>query len=144
MADRTAMVQRLLPAPPEVVYDQWLDPEALVDWMCPHPARCLAVDVEPWEGGTLRIDIEDAGVQFVVAGRYLELDRPRRIRFTWSCSTWPDPAWLSVVTVTFEPRSAETTHMVIEHAMLPPDLVDQHESGWTAIAGQLASQVSRT
>src|SRR6266852_1609835 len=35
----TAVVRRLLPAAPELVYDEWLDPEALREWMCPRPAR---------------------------------------------------------------------------------------------------------
>jgi hypothetical protein len=35
---RAAVVRRLLPAPPEVVDDGWLDPAALADWMCPRPA----------------------------------------------------------------------------------------------------------
>src|SRR5215813_5682208 len=30
----TAVVRRVLPAAPDVVYDEWLDPDALADWMC--------------------------------------------------------------------------------------------------------------
>jgi len=35
----TAVVTCDLPAPPEAVYDEWLDRESLMEWMCPHPAR---------------------------------------------------------------------------------------------------------
>ena len=59
MPSPTARVQRVLPAPPGVVYDEWLDPDALTEWMCPRPARCLRVEMEPWTGGSLRLDIED-------------------------------------------------------------------------------------
>jgi uncharacterized protein YndB with AHSA1/START domain len=68
------VVRRLLPAPPDVVYDEWLDPGALADWMCPRPARCRNVESEPRLGGRLRIDIEDGGTQFWVSGEYLVLD----------------------------------------------------------------------
>ena len=138
---RAALVVRLLPASPAVVYDEWLDPEALSDWMCPRPARVTNIDLEPTVGGTLRIDVEENGTRFVVTCRYLELVRPRRLRFTWSCSTWPDPNFESLVTVTLEPHGDGETLMRIEHALLPDHSIDQHQSGWTRIADQLAAEV---
>jgi uncharacterized protein YndB with AHSA1/START domain len=88
----TALVRRLLPAPPEIVYDEWLDPAALADWMCPRPARCRGIESDPRVGGRLRIDIEEEGAEFYVTGEYLALDRPRRLSFTWACSTCQLPA----------------------------------------------------
>jgi uncharacterized protein YndB with AHSA1/START domain len=136
---RAAIVRRLLPASPDVVYDEWLDPVALADWMCPRPARCRNVESEPRLGGRLRIDIEDDGTEYCVSGEYLVLDRPSRLSFSWSCSTWPDPSLKSVVNVLLEPRENAQTLMTIEHTLLPPGLVDQHERGWAAIAQQLAA-----
>jgi uncharacterized protein YndB with AHSA1/START domain len=138
---RAAVVRRLLPAPPEVVYDEWFDPAALADWMCPRPAQCRSIAAEPRVGGALRIDIEENGTEFFVTGQYLVLDRPRRLSFTWSCSTWPDPSLQSVVTVLLEPRGARQTLMTIEHTLLPPALVGQHARGWTVIARQLAEEL---
>jgi uncharacterized protein YndB with AHSA1/START domain len=136
-----ALVRRLLPASPDVVYDEWLDPDALADWMCPRPARCRGIESDPRVGGRLRIDIEEEGAEFYVTGEYLALDRPGRLSFTWSCSTWPDPNLISVVTVLLEPREDNQTLMTIRHTMLPPGLTDQHERGWEAIAGQLAAKL---
>ncbi len=82
----------------------------------------------------------DAG--FRVSGEYLVLDRPGRLSFSWSCSTWPDPSLKSVVNVLLEPRENEQTLMTIEHTFLPPELVDQHARGWTAIAAQLAGELA--
>jgi uncharacterized protein YndB with AHSA1/START domain len=141
---QAAVVRRVLPASPDVVYDEWLDPAALSDWMCPRPARCRNVESEPWVGGRLRIDIEDSGTEFYVSGEYLVLDRPRRLSFSWTCSTWPDPSLGSVVTVVLEPAGNEQTIMTIEHTLLPPDLVAQHQRGWAAIAGELAAELART
>lgn len=93
-------------------------------------------------GGRLRIDIEDGGTRFWVSGEYLVLDRPSRLSFSWSCSTWPDPGLKSVVNVLLEPRGNEQTLMTIEHTLLPPGLVTQHERGWTAIAQQLAEELA--
>jgi uncharacterized protein YndB with AHSA1/START domain len=131
------VVRRVLPAAPDIVYDEWLDPVGMIEWMCPRPARAVKVSLEPSVGGSLRIDIEDDGLSFYVTGHYLELDRPRRLRFTWSCSAWADPSVQSVVTVTLENHGTAQTMMTIEHEQLPPDQVDSHQRGWEAISVQL-------
>jgi uncharacterized protein YndB with AHSA1/START domain len=144
MRDDEALVARVeqqLPAPPSIVYAEWLDPDALSDWMCPRPARATSIELDPTIGGRLRIDIEEDGVRFAVTGRYVELDPPRRLSFTWSCSTWPDPTVESIVTVTLDPRGDNETLMTIHHALLPPDLIDQHQTGWVRIAEQLAAKL---
>ena len=40
-----------------------------------------------------------------------------------------------------EPHGDGETLMRIEHALLPDHLIDQHQSGWTRIADQLAAEV---
>jgi uncharacterized protein YndB with AHSA1/START domain len=42
-----AFVRRVLPAPPDVVFDEWLDAEGMAEWMRPRPARAAAIVVEP-------------------------------------------------------------------------------------------------
>ena len=133
----SAIVERVLPATPEEVYDEWLDPQALIEWMCPRPARCVNVLAEPRIGGRLRIDIEESGRQFSVFGTYTDLDRPTRIGFTWSCTTWPDPTLTSQVLVTLTPHGDHETLMTISHSALTPDLREQHLHGWRQIAQQL-------
>jgi len=135
------VVRRTLRCSPQEAYDEWLDPEATLDWMCPRPARCLAVELDPRVGGKLRIDIEEDGVVFFVTGTYVALDRPRLLSFTWWCSTWTDPDLETTVTVTFDPDENGDTLMTIRHDMLPPDLVERHEPGWRRIAAQFADVV---
>jgi len=132
-----AVVRRVLPAPPHVVFDEWLDPEGMTEWMCPRPARAVKIVLEPAVGGALRIDIEDSGASLYVTGQFIELDRPRRLRFSWSCSDWADPTVQSEVTVSLEGHGPDQTLMTIEHAQLPASQVDPHQRGWGAIAAQL-------
>ena len=143
LAPSTAVVQRVLPATPEVVFNEWVDAEAFADWMCPRPARATNIELDARVGGRVRIDIDENGVSFHVVGTYLVLDRPSRLQFTWSCSTWADPDLETVVTVTFEPHDGTDTLMTIHHALLPPDLVSNHEQGWSAIAAQLETSLRR-
>jgi uncharacterized protein YndB with AHSA1/START domain len=132
----TAVVQRVLPAKPDEVFDEWVDADALADWMCPRPAQATNIQIDARVGGRLRIDIEENGDSFYVTGSYLELERPHRLRFSWSCSTWADPDLESVVTVMLEPHGGTDTLMTIHHA-LPPEYVADHERGWSLIAEQL-------
>jgi uncharacterized protein YndB with AHSA1/START domain len=136
-ADRKVIVRRVLPAPPDIVYDEWLDPAGMTEWMCPRPARAVKIALEPSVGGSLRIDIEDSGSSLYVTGTFVELDRPRRLRFTWSCSDWADPSVQSLVTITLENHGVSETMMTIEHEQLPPEEVDSHQRGWGTIALQL-------
>ena len=139
-----ARVRQVMPAPPDVVFDQWLDPESLKDWMCPRPARVVAVTLAPRVGGMVRFDIDDSGTAVQMSGRFLAIVRPHRLRFTWSLSNWRDPTVVSVVDVTFEPVDEDKTLMSIEHALLPPDAVDEFKQGWAGVFGQLAAVLRRS
>ncbi len=134
----SAVVQRVLPAPPADAYDQWLDTDALAEFMCPAPARCRDVQCEPWIGGRLQILMVDGETIIKVVGEYLELDRPRRLKFTWNSDH--HGAFESIVTVSFEPHGEAETLMTIEHA-LPPQLVGDHQKGWHQIAELLARRL---
>jgi uncharacterized protein YndB with AHSA1/START domain len=79
----TAVVRRMLPASPDVVYDEWLDADAFAEWMCPPPARATKIELDPRIGGRLRIDIDDGGFMLYVTGQYVDLDRAR--------TGWPSP-----------------------------------------------------
>lgn len=133
-------VVRVMPAPPDTVFAQWLDPEALGDWMCPRPSRCVAVVVDARVGGRLRFDVDDdgTGVIVLITGQFLALDRPSLLRFSWSNSNWADPTLSSVVEVTFAPVGDGETLMSIEHSLLPPTEFDSFDHGWNRTAEQLA------
>ncbi len=137
-----AVVRRVVRAPPEVVYDEWLDADGLAEWMCPRPARPTKIELDPRVGGRLRIDIDDQGFRVRVTGRYLDLSRPHRLSFTWTCDTWAAPAPDSVVTVTLEPHGRDQTLMTIRHALLPPPEADAHAQGWTRVAAQLDDRLT--
>ncbi|BBZ34329.1 SRPBCC family protein [Mycolicibacterium confluentis] len=134
----TVRVRRVMPAEPEVVFDQWLDPESLADWMCPRPVFCVAVAVEPRVGGGVRFDLDDSGKSVLIVGQFLAIDRPRLLRFTWSNSNWADPTVVSIVEVTFSPVADGQTLMAIEHTLLPPEEYESFHSGWELTFEQLA------
>ena len=103
--------------------------------MCPLPARASRVECEPRIGGRFLIEMADGDRVTLLTGEYLELDRPRRLRFTWKSDS--HGGFDSVVTISLEPTGRDETLMTIDHA-LPPDLVHDHEQGWKTIAERLA------
>ena len=139
----TVRVQRVMPAAPDVVFDEWLSRDSLQDWMCPRPVRVLDVTVEPHVGGVVRFDVDDEGTRVLISGQFLTIDRPRLLRFTWTNSTWSDPTTESVVRVAFEPVGDHETLMSIEHSLLPAAEFDSFHSGWTLTIDQLADVVGR-
>jgi uncharacterized protein YndB with AHSA1/START domain len=134
-------VRRVMPAAPESVFDEWLDPEALQEWMCPRPVRVIDVTVEPHVGGVVRIDVDDSGTRVLISGQFLTIDRPNLLRFTWANSNWPDPTSESVVNVSFEPVGNDETLMSIEHSLLPPQEFESFDRGWTLTVEQLAAKL---
>ncbi|AFM15284.1 hypothetical protein Mycch_0464 [Mycolicibacterium chubuense NBB4] len=136
-------VRRVMPAVPEAVFDEWLDPEALADWMCPRPARCVAITVDARVGGRVRFDVDDGSALVLITGQFLDIDRPNRLRFTWSHSGWTDPTAASIVDVGFEPYGDDQTLMSIEHSLLPPEAFEDHDQGWAVTADQLLAVLSR-
>lgn len=133
-------VRRVMPAPPDVVFDAWLDPESLAEWMCPRPTYCVAIVVEPQVGGRLRFDVDHnaSGRIVLITGQFLAIERPRLLRLTWSNSNWPDPTVSSVVEIVLEPVGDDETLMSIEHTLLPASEFDDFHNGWTLTADQLA------
>jgi uncharacterized protein YndB with AHSA1/START domain len=101
------------PSSSKVVFEKWLNPESLAEWMCPRPSRCIAVTVEPHVGEPVCFDVDDSGTSVLITGRFLAIDRPRLLRFTWSNSNWADPTLASVVDVAFEPHGGGSdTHIL--------------------------------
>jgi uncharacterized protein YndB with AHSA1/START domain len=134
----SAVVRRVLPASPEVAYDEWLDEDALAEFMCPYPVRATKVEIEPRIGGRFFVEMTEGEHATAISGEYLELDRPHRLSFSWSYAPGVD----SVVTITFEARGQGQTLMTIDHTKLPPEDVESHTGGWSSIAELLERKLA--
>jgi uncharacterized protein YndB with AHSA1/START domain len=146
MTDQTeltsAIVERVLSASPDEVFDAWLDERALAHFICPAPGRATEISVDPVIGGSLRFLMAFPDHQIEVVGEYLALDRPDRISFTWRCSDTGELE--SIVTVVFAPHPEGKTLMTITHSRQPAQLVEKHHAGWTSVTEQLLSFIETT
>lgn len=128
--DFTLTVRREIAAPAEVLFDAWLDADSLGTWLKPDGIRETRAETDPREGGEFRIVMVQDEAELLHSGMYREIDRPRRLVFTWSshATKFRD----SLVTVTFEPSSEGSTVVEIHQVGLPDEESRaSHDAGWS-------------
>ena len=128
--DYLVTVQREIAAPAEDLFDAWLDAQSLGSWLKPDGIRETRAETDPRVGGTFRIVMVDDESSIVHSGTYREIDRPRRLVFTWSspATGFRD----SIVTVTFQPSSSSSTVVEIHQVGLPDEEARVgHHAGWS-------------
>lgn len=132
----TVTVRREIAAPAEILYDAWLDADQLGTWMRPRVIRETRAETDPREGGEFRIVmVRDEG-DIVHRGTYREIDRPRRLVFTWSSPATGHRD--SVVTVTFEPLASGSTMVEINQVGLADEVARaSHTEGWSDALAEL-------
>jgi uncharacterized protein YndB with AHSA1/START domain len=116
----TVTIERSIPAAPGEVFDAWLTPTtAGTPW---NAAEKLLLD--PKVDGLFYWTLKGTAHY----GRFIAVDRPRRIEHTWvSPYTLGEE---SVVTLTFKNRGTETV-MTLVHSDLPDKVsAEAHEKGW--------------
>jgi uncharacterized protein YndB with AHSA1/START domain len=134
LASAAVVVRRTIAAAAEDLFDAWLDPEAMVQWMRPNRVRRTEARVEPRVGGSYEIlMLIDTG-NVTHSGVYRVIDRPRRLVFTWISG--PTENKETLVTVDFV-RKDKHTEVIVTHEMLPESAMPSHNDGWTASLGLL-------
>ena len=128
-------VSRTIPAAAEKVFDVWIDPKS--------PGG-------PWFGaeriilnavvdGLFYFAVKHEGRTWPHYGRFVRIDRPHRMEYTWVSEATQGVE--SVVAVTFEARGAET-EVTLRHSGVPDDKMGrQHEEGWTWVLSMLAERM---
>jgi uncharacterized protein YndB with AHSA1/START domain len=144
-----ARVTHRFRAPAERVYDAWLQPEMVRRWMGA-ALREMGLDgdirevrIDAQVGGEFLFHDRRGAVEARHWGRYLELERPRTIVFTWitDASEESDP---SKVTLTIEPAGdGRSCIATIVHEMNRAwlDYVARTEQGWGRMLRAVAVQV---
>jgi len=130
-------------APLEKVFDALVDPEQLVQWWGSADTYRTSgwnVDVRP--GGAWSCNAQGAtGSVSTVGGRYLVVDRPHRLSYTWMPS-WA-PGEESQVHYTLEAIPAGT-RVSFRHEGFQTDQSRQaHTQGWTRVIDWLQSYLQK-
>lgn len=124
------VVERRIKARPETVFAFFTDPRRWLQW------QGVDATVEPRLDGEFRINVRGDGY---ASGRFVEIDAPRRIVFTWG---WempgnPVPPGSSTIEVDLL-AEGEATLVRLTHRGLPPESCDVHRIGWEHYVERLA------
>lgn len=82
VANRQACAEQHYDYPIEDVFDAWLDPTSLADWMrVPSWEKGVTAESQPEVGGSYRLVMHKPDGDVVHTGTYLEIERPHRLVF---------------------------------------------------------------
>ncbi len=135
MTESTITITRTVSASADRVFRAWTDVAELAAWWWPQLAG-TTYDVDARPGGRFRIASPAIGA--TVSGVYTEVDRPRRLAFTWR---WEDEgeadaAVEDTVVVTFEP-DREGTRVTVAHTSTAHVPEGGAEQGWNDVLDRL-------
>ena len=134
------VVRRRMPAPREIVFDAWIDPQGIREWMCPGDATSAEATLDVRVGGSFRIVMKAKERDHIHIGTYQVVDRPTKLVFTWSAAD--NPTTLTLVTVDFIPHGDESELVITHERFLKTDVAKRYEGGWATIADKFASYLS--
>ena len=134
-------VSRRINAPAERVFDAWLDPAMIGRFMFgPHlrDEAVVSLENEPHVGGQFHYKVTRGGALIDHTGTYREIDRPRRLVFTWGVDQ--EQGDLSVVTIEIVAHGG-ACELTLTHKLHPDwsEYAERTQAGWTKIVGDLAA-----
>ncbi len=134
------VVRRRIMASPRRLFDAWTNPAQLQTWWGPRGVRCLNADIDAQVGGSYCIDNQlPDGAIVRITGRFLAVEPPHRLIFTWQTEPVAPGGAPERVTVEFLPRGAET-EVVVRHQLIPnAEQRDTHDVGWQGCLEGLAA-----
>ena len=147
-----AKVSHRFSASPERVFDAWLDANSVREWMAlpfsalgGRPVDVRRVEIDARVGGRFTFsDMREDG-EAVHWGTYLEIDRPRRLVFTWFTSTEDEQENNSVVTMTIEPDDEGCVATIVHRIDARwAEYITQTEQGWSGMLSQIEAMMRAT
>ena len=115
-------LDRTYAAPAERVFAYFTDPELMASWFCPNPELPTTCELDVRPGGAWRVVMGE----WVVGGRYVEVEPPTRLVFTFDWEHDDDAPTTVTVQCT---AGRDGTRLRLTHEETGAD--GGHEEGWT-------------
>jgi len=147
-------VQRAYACTAETIYDAWLDPKVARQFLfaTAPTGEVVRCDIEPGVNGRFTIvdrrPLESDNTRFIDVehcGRYLQLDRPRRIAFSFMLPQFQSHD--TTVIIDIEPQG-DGCELTLRHDLGLADeesvsMLETAEAGWTTMLAQLEQVLKR-
>jgi uncharacterized protein YndB with AHSA1/START domain len=133
------VITRRFDFPIERVFDAWLDPARASKFLFTTPTGTIVrADIDARVGGLFNITRRD-GEDIEHVGTYLEIDRPRRLVFTFGVPKFSDQ--MTRVTIDLKPLSSGC-ELTLTHEQCPAEWLERTREGWGTILDGLSAHLA--
>jgi uncharacterized protein YndB with AHSA1/START domain len=126
------------------VFAAWTDPKIFKRWWGPPGTTTTAAEIDARVGGAYRVTMRLPGGEVVyLNGKFLEVERPTKLVYTWA---WEEDEGIgpeSRVTVAFASADGETDVTVIHEQLPNEESRDRHSHGWIGCLDNLTEMFRR-
>ena len=138
----TLTIERTFPAPAERVFDAWTSEEVMRRWwQAERSWETAEAEVDLRVGGAVRVVMRDpaTGTEYGGGGLYTEIERPRRLAFTW---LWDGETRRTLIEIDFAERDGATTVRFTHRGLWDEETVRSHTRGWSNVLDSLGRELS--
>ncbi|KJS32354.1 MAG: hypothetical protein VR64_07530 [Desulfatitalea sp. BRH_c12] len=141
MTELMVNISKIIHAPIEKVFDAWLNPRMLSKFIIPMPGMTAPeVKNDAREGGSFTIIMHVGDDKLPHTGKYLEINRPNKLVFTWASRHSLDG---STVTLNFTKINDNKTNVTLTQVKFIDEKERSgHEEGWGNILNKLDEVMS--
>ena len=136
MENDSVKIYTTIHAPVEMVWKAWTDPDLILKWFGSDPQGWgFKAVLDPRPEGNFEISFCNSdGTEFTCHGRYAEVEKPKKLAFTWEWKN--EPGVESFVTLLFSPENNHT-RMQFEHAHVGTASAHNYLEGWKSTFAKL-------
>lgn len=126
-------------AKPERVFDAWLDPKTAGMWLFATPTGTITrCEIDARVGGKFSI-VREEGMEIDHVGKYREIDRPRRLVFTFGVPKFSSEMTRVIIEIVARGAGSE---LALTHEGVLPDYAERTKEGWATILGNLEKSIA--
>ncbi|QAS51269.1 SRPBCC family protein [Halobacillus litoralis] len=123
LSTTTLKMKREFGVAPERVFDAWLNPDMMRKWLFTLEGTNKLTQNDPQEGGTWEVIDHRDGVDYRAIGKYLEVDPPKKLVFTFKMPQFSELEDIITVELKEIQQGCDMTFTQLIHVA--------HEDDWT-------------
>ncbi len=137
-------IERLIDAPPEEVFNTFIDPEANKQWYADRPGDTVIASCDLRVGGKWNVAFgPSADELYREDNEFVEVDPPRRLSYD-SEFTMPDGrSFHTDLVVTFEDQGGKTLLTILQTGFESEQDRNDHLGGWPGFIDRLEQVVAK-
>jgi uncharacterized protein YndB with AHSA1/START domain len=140
--DCVLTLERRLKANPDRVFAAWIEPAQLAQWFGPEGMTIPSQAIDARVGGGWTVTMRDPqGNDRTVSGVYRDIDRPKRLAFTWAWHHDGKRGHETDVVVEFKRDGDGTLIRLTQQTFETAHDRDMHNMGWSSSFNDLARLV---